>query len=93
MPLPPRDKNGSSVQVGDRVRLLSLSGNWLDELPADEKRDVLSMIGEVLVIDEIDEHDHSWVRKSWPNEKEGKCHSHCIALEADEMELVGGEAN
>ena len=93
MSLPPRDKNGNIVQVGARVRLLCLSGNWLDELPTDEKADVLSMIGEVFEVEEIDEYGHPWIRKSWPNEAEGECHSHSIALESHEMELVDGEVH
>jgi hypothetical protein len=82
------DKNGSLVTVGSKVRLLCLSGNWLDELPADEKDNVLSMIGEVFEVEEIDEYGHPWVRKSWPNEEEGMCNSHSIALDSHEMELI-----
>ena len=88
----PRDKVGNLVHVGTRVRLLSLSGNWLDELPAEEKTDVISMIGEIFEIEEIDEHGHPWVRKSWANEAEGTCNSHSIALESHEMELVEDKA-
>jgi hypothetical protein len=88
----PKDCNGRPVKVGARVRLLSLSGQWLDELPSDEKQDILSMIGEVFEVEEIDEHGHPWVRKSWPNEEEGMCNSHSIALESQEMELVDDNA-
>ena len=88
LPSRPRDIAGNIVQVGDRVRLLGLSGNWLEELPAEEKQDVLSMIGAVFTVEEIDEYGYPWVQKSWPNEEEGKCHSHSIALESHEMELV-----
>lgn len=91
-PCPPRDRNGHLVGVGALVRLVGLSGSWLDELPHDEKSDVLSMIGEVFQIEEIDEHGHPWIRKSWPDEVEGKCHSHSIALEPQEMELVDDNA-
>lgn len=84
----PTDKNGRPVHIGSKVRLLCLSGNWLDELPSEEKQDVLSMIGEVFVVEEIDEYGHPWVRKSWPNEQEGRCHAHSIALDPHEMELV-----
>jgi hypothetical protein len=84
----PTDRNGDFVSVGDRVRLLSLSGRWLDELPADERSDVLSMIGEIYEIEEIDEHGHPWIRKSWPNEDAGTCRSHSIAVEPQEIELV-----
>ena len=85
---PPKDRNGNSVSVGDRVRLLSLSGRWLDELPADERDDVLSMIGEIYEIEEIDEYGHPWIRKSWANEDAGTCRSHSIAAEPQEIELV-----
>lgn len=83
-----QDRNGRPVGVGARVRLVGLSGKWLDELPPEERRDVLSMIGEVFVVEEIDEYGHPWVRKSWPDEEAGRCHSHSIALEPQEMELV-----
>jgi hypothetical protein len=82
------DKNGRPVAVGSKVRLLCLSGNWLDELPVNEKLDVLSMIGKVFEVEEIDEYGHPWVRKSWSNDEEGTCSSHSIALDPHEMELV-----
>jgi hypothetical protein len=85
----PTDKNGNVVSVGTRVRLLSLTGQWLLDLPADEKADVFSMIGEVFEVEEIDEYGQPWIRKSWPIEAEGKCHSHSIALEPSEIEVVG----
>ncbi len=83
-----KDKNGNDVLVGSRVRLLSLSGNWLDELPPDEKSSVLSMIGDLFEVEEIDEYGHPWISKSWPNEQPETCLSHSIALEPHEMELV-----
>lgn len=87
-PSPPVDCLGRPVRVGARVRLLSLAGGWLNDLPAEEKGDVLSMIGEVFEVEEIDEYGCPWVRKSWPNEAEGTCHSHSVALDPHEMELV-----
>ncbi|MCX7554880.1 hypothetical protein OS175_13450 [Marinicella sp. S1101] len=84
----PKDINGKAVSVGDKVRIVSLSGNWFDELPDDESDDVSSMIGEVFEIEEIDEYGQPWVSKSWPNMEEGKCHSHSIALESHEMEYI-----
>jgi hypothetical protein len=85
----PKDKHGNVVGVGTYVRLLSLSGRWVQDLPADEQDDVLSMVGEVFEVEEIDEYGQPWIRKSWPNEAEGKCSSHSIALEPNEMEVVG----
>lgn len=91
MKAPPRqpvDKNGTVVVVGQFVRILGLSGDWFDRLPADERADVESMIGEVFPVEEIDEYGQPWVRKTWPNEAEGTCRSHSIALEPNEMELL-----
>ena len=87
-PDPPRDRNGSTVSVGDRVRLLSLSGRWFDELPSEERDDVRSMVGAIFEIEEIDEYGHPWIRKSWPNEEAGTCRSHSIAVEPQEIALV-----
>ena len=88
----PTDRNGNAVGVGTRVRVLSLSGQWLDNLPQDEKDRVLSMIGEVFEIDEIDDYGQPWVRKSWPNQEEGTWQSHSVALEPHEMEVVSERA-
>ena len=43
----PKDRKGKDVKVGSRVRLLGLSGEWFENLPPDEKDDVLSMVGQV----------------------------------------------
>ena len=43
------------------------------------------MIGEVFEVEEIDAHGHPWVHKRWPNEDEGTCLSHSVALEPQEM--------
>jgi hypothetical protein len=85
----PKDKNGNEVNVGTKVRLLSLSGQWLEDLPTDERLQVLSMIGEIFVIEEIDEdYGQPWIRKSWPNTAKSTCQSHSIALASEEMEIV-----
>lgn len=84
----PLDRNGKPVRLGARVRLVGLSGQWLDDLPSDEKPYVLSMIGEVFEVDEIDKDGRPWVHKSWPDVEEGNCFGHTIALEPHEMELV-----
>ena len=88
----PKDINGRPVAVGVRVRLLSLSGQWLDDLPSEERPDVLSMIGEIFEVEEIDQYGSPWVRKSWPNSAKGQCHSQSIALASHEMEVVDESA-
>ncbi len=87
-----KDKHGNIVRIGARVRLLGLSGRWLDELPEDEKDDVLSMIGETFEIEEFDEYGHPWISKSWPDSEAGTFRLHSIALEPNEMELMSEPA-
>jgi hypothetical protein len=74
------------------VRVVGLSGDWFDRLPTDERADVESMVREVFPVEEIDEYGPPWVRKTWPNEAEGTCRSHSVALEPSEMECVGESA-
>jgi len=50
------------------------------------------MIGETFEVEEIDEYGHPWVCKSWPNEAQGACRSHSIALEPHEVELLSESA-
>ena len=88
LPRQPVDHSGLIVKVGDKVRVLSLSGQWFDDLPAEERPLVESMIGEIFEVQEIDKYGQPWVRKRWPNEEEGTCQSHSIALEPSEMEFV-----
>jgi hypothetical protein len=57
----PVDRNGKLVHAGSRVRLLSLSGEWFESLPLEEKADVESMIGEVFEVEEIDEYGQPWI--------------------------------
>jgi hypothetical protein len=92
-PLPriPVDRNGVTVRVGDRVRAVTLAGDWFDRLPSDEREKVESMIGEILTVYEIDEYGQPWVQKEWPDESEGQYESHSIALEPWEMEFVSRE--
>jgi len=82
-----KDRNGADVSVGTRVRIVALSGGWLDELPPDEHARVMSMIGEVFEVEEFDDYGHPWVTKTWPIDGE-LVFSHSIALDAAEMELA-----
>jgi hypothetical protein len=89
----PKDCNDIELGTGSRVRLLSLSGQWLNELPPDEIADVKSMIGKLFVIEEVDNYGQPWIRKSWIDSIEGTCHGHSIALEPHEAKCVGGQSN
>ncbi|WP_374347234.1 hypothetical protein [Chitinimonas sp.] len=89
----PKDCKGIELGIGSRIRLLSLSGRWLEELPNDEIADVRSMIGELFVVEEIDEYGQPWIHKSWMSPVDGICRGHSIALEPHEAECVTGQSN
>ena len=46
------------------------------------------MLGETFEVEEIDEYGQPWVCKRWPNEADGTCVSHSVALEPREMLCV-----
>lgn len=84
----PVDRMCQAVEVGDTVRVVTLSGGWFDELPADERVRVESMIGQEFVVERIDEFGQPWVSCSWGDPTEGVCEGHSVALEPSEMLLV-----
>ena len=85
---PPNDKSGRVVEVGMRVRVLSLSPAFLATLPENEIGDVMSMIGEVLEVYEVDRYGCPWVCKGWDDSGKGDYREHSLALDSWEMEVV-----
>ncbi len=83
----PQDKTGNSIFVGARVRLTELSKAWTGALPDHEKQRVLSMVGEIFTVEEIDKNGCAWISKSWPVEEEGHTYSHSLALKSHEIAL------
>lgn len=76
---------------GSRVRVLKISA-WLErEIPADEFARLQSLVGQVLPISEIDEWGAAWIEAEFPHSP-GHIHTHDLALDPDEMELVEDES-
>lgn len=88
----PKDIHGVEVAAGMRVRILRLSGTWL-ELPDDERVRVLSMIGGTFLVDEIDEYGAPWVTKAFAADGSDRVFTHSIALRSDEMLVVDDADN
>jgi hypothetical protein len=86
-PLEAKDCAGRSVTVGSRVRVLTLSAEFIDSLPIDERALVSEMIGDVFEVDEIDNLGRAWVTKMW-DRGDGTFDGHGIALEPSETELI-----
>lgn len=89
-PPPPVDCRGRRVHIGSRLRVLKISA-WLErEIPADEFARLQSLVGQVLPISEIDEWGRAWIWAEFPHSP-GHIHTHDLALDPDEMELVEDE--
>ena len=81
------DRLGRPVVVGARVRVIEIAKSVTRDLPADEQRDLQSMLGNVFEVYEVDEHGAAWVEKLWPEGK-GRERSHSLGLDPHEMELA-----
>jgi len=84
----PLDKHGQVVAVGMRIRLIGLSGKWLEHLPQNDRQDVMSMLEEIFEVEEIDQYGRPWISKSWSSDGGKTNYSHSIAPEQYEMEIV-----
>jgi hypothetical protein len=55
------DVDMNTFQVGDRVRLISVPEWLVHDLPEDERREMLSFVGKIASITEIDRFGYYWV--------------------------------
>lgn len=85
-----KDRNGRTVRLGSRVRIVHLSQEFLNSLPEDERPLVLEMLGNIFEVDEIDSHGSAWVTKCW-DRRDGTYDAHGIGLSCSEMELAPEE--
>ena len=58
-----KDRNGTTVEVGIKVRVLKISESVFNRLSDDEALRVRSMEGESFEVYEIDEWGGAWVEK------------------------------
>jgi hypothetical protein len=84
------DRNGTKVDTGTRVRVLSVSTEWLNDMSPWTRRQALAMVGEAYEVEEIDRDDgRARVRKEWVDEEEQCSWEIFLNLTAEEMEVVG----
>lgn len=81
------DRHGKSVAVGDIVRIVKLSQDFIDNFSKPDQVLIVSMIGQFFKIYGIDDYGQPWVSKEWQDEN-GKLQTHIIALDPDEMERI-----
>ena len=82
-----KDRNGTTVEVGTKVRVLKISESVFTRPSDDEAVLVRSMEGESFAVYEIDEWGGAWVEKWWSLDV-GESISHSLGLEASEMEVI-----
>jgi hypothetical protein len=75
------------VIVGSVVRVLGIDPTVFTNLEAAEVLRVQSMIGQKLVVYEVDQWGHAWVEMGW-QEGNVRSTSHSVALDPKDMELV-----
>lgn len=82
-----KDRFGSPVKEGTRVRVMEISPSVLEQLDLQEISRVQSMLGEVFSVYEVDSYGRAWVEKWW-HEGEELLTSHSLALDPHDMEIV-----
>src|SRR5258708_22497388 len=82
------DRNGRTVGVGTRVRVLEVTQALRESVSPDEWDELQTMVGQVFEVYEIDEYDSAWVEKQWLTENGEYSHGHFLALDPHEMEVV-----
>lgn len=81
------DCNGKPIVIGDIVRIVSLSQEFINNFSVEDRPLIESMIGQFFKIYGIDEFGQPWVSKECHDEK-GLLQTHIIALDPEEMERV-----
>lgn len=82
------DKHGNKVHVGSLVRVLSLDPADFSHLESKELSEVMTMVGDILEVYEIDRYGQAWVTKEWWL-GDGDVMSHSVGLSSHEFELAG----
>jgi hypothetical protein len=80
------DIQGNDVCVGSLVRVLSLDPNDFRHLDEQALSEVMSMVGEVFEVYEIDKYGQAWVTKEWWS-SESDVMSHSVGLSLGKMEV------
>ncbi|MBB6522966.1 hypothetical protein [Pseudoteredinibacter isoporae] len=83
------DRNGINIEVGFYVKVISLDPADFGHLEKTSLSEVMSMIGEVLEVYEVDEYGQAWVTKEWWLSGDEMI-AHSVGLSSHEMEVQTG---
>ncbi len=79
--------NKSTPEVGDIIKELKLSEEFLNDVPDDDQLLYTSMVGQFFKVVEIDDEGLPCVVREWHDEN-GQPQAHMIALEHDEYKKI-----
>jgi hypothetical protein len=81
------DCKNQPVNLGDIVRIVTLSPQFIKSFPEDERILIESMIGQFFKVIALDDDGYPCVMREWHDEH-GKLQTHVIGLDSDEMEKI-----
>ncbi len=81
------DHHQQVVELGDIIRVTTLSKQFIKSFPVDERILIESMIGNFFKVIAIDEEGQACIMREWHDEK-GQLQTHVIALDSHEMEKI-----
>lgn len=81
------DKHGNEIRIGDVVRVLEISQEFLSVLPSDERERIEAMRNKEYVVDDLPEPNKASVSISW-EEGEGQIAFSGLYMLSHEFELV-----
>jgi len=84
--MPVKDKSGIEVTIDSYVKVLSLDPADFGQFEEKELSEVMSIIGEIMQVYEVDEYDQAWVTKEWWL-SENDVMSHSVGLSSNEIEI------
>ena len=84
------DRNGSEVHIGDLVKVLSLDPADFSHLDSEALSEVMTMVGNVLEVYEIDQYGQAWVTKEWWLGDDDVM-SHSVGLSSHEFEVADND--
>ena len=68
-----KDIDGNVVNLGDSVEVISINEASLENLEPEYAEEIRAAVGQVLEVDEIDEHERVWVDLISPSDDDSIC--------------------
>ena len=84
-----KDSKGSTVFIGDKIKVLEIDRRITQYLPDDEKEELESFIGNEFVVEKINSDGSMLVTKKWSAPELGEVMGHELAIFPEGALMVG----